>query len=219
MPISATPAILIVAPPTLQRQGLVATLRDARPDIDLKATADLPTLPDCLRTDEPTLVILDAALTNDALDFLIERIRDVCPDQRMLVLGGRRLPFHISRLIVEMGGGMLLASRATPADLLGAVARLLGESEPEPMNTFPDAKGIYAARHPAKQPASGLSNRELQVLRLIAADYSSKEIASHLSISVRTVETHRRLLLEKMGARTIVGVVLEAVRHGWLQIV
>lgn len=59
-----------------------------------------------------------------------------------------------------------------------------------------------------------LSERELEVLALICQEYTSKEIAEQLFISVRTVEGHRRGLQEKTGARNIVGLVLYAVKHG-----
>ena len=58
-----------------------------------------------------------------------------------------------------------------------------------------------------------LSERELDVLRLLCQEYTSKEIADKLYISYRTVEGHRRRMQEKTGARNIVGLVLYAVRH------
>ena len=60
------------------------------------------------------------------------------------------------------------------------------------------------------------SARELEVLRLVVADHCNEEIANNLFISVRTVETHRRNLLQKAGARTLVGLVARAVREGWV---
>lgn len=59
-----------------------------------------------------------------------------------------------------------------------------------------------------------LSDREFEVLDLICKEYTSKEIADKLFISVRTVDGHRRNLQEKIGARNIAGLVLYAVRNG-----
>lgn len=217
---SAAATVLVVAPPTLQRQGLLATLRDARPDLPVTTTADTRTLPERLRRGAPALLILDAALPGVALDEVVEQVRTNHPNQRILMLGGRRLPFAVARLVVEMGGRMLLARRATPADLVAAVARLLGDESTSFLS--PDAQEprcAYARRHPVDAaPISLFSSRELEVLRLVAEDYSSQEIAARLFISVRTVETHRRLLLEKAGARSMIGLVLQAVRAGWLEV-
>ena len=218
---AATTMVLVVAPPSLQRQGLLATLRDARPDLPIATTADTGALPERLQRKPPTLLILDAALRDVALDDLIEQLRRVCPRQRILVLGGKKLPFVIARLIVEMGGGVLLTKHATPADLLAAVARLIGEAAPDqPAPNEPDVAEptiAYAAASSASpSPLVLFSPRELDVLRLVAADYTSQEIAARLCISLRTVDAHRRLLLEKAGARSMIGLVLQAVRSGWL---
>lgn len=59
-----------------------------------------------------------------------------------------------------------------------------------------------------------LSDRELEVLTLICKEYTSKEIADQLFISVRTVEGHRRSLQEKTGSRNLAGLVLYAVNNG-----
>jgi DNA-binding CsgD family transcriptional regulator len=55
--------------------------------------------------------------------------------------------------------------------------------------------------------AAGLSTREREVLKLIAAGMTTKEIAAQLSISVPTVETHRAHLLAKTGSRNVAGLV------------
>jgi DNA-binding NarL/FixJ family response regulator len=58
-----------------------------------------------------------------------------------------------------------------------------------------------------------LTLRELEILRLVAKEMSTNEIAEKLFISVPTVETHRRNLMQKIGARSVVGMVLFAVKH------
>ncbi len=59
-----------------------------------------------------------------------------------------------------------------------------------------------------------LSDRELDVLKLIAAEQSSQQIASQLFVSVPTVETHRRHLFQKLNVKSVVGLVKFAFRHG-----
>lgn len=215
-PAASDVTILIVAPPTLQRQGLLATLREGVPALTLTTTANPEALPDLLRREGPTLLILDASLSGSPLPELLEKVRIIRPSQRVLVLGGRRLPFRVSRLIVEMGGGLLLARRATPADLLEAVTRLIGETD---VGAVDETFSMYGRRSSASQSAVVFSPRELEILRLVAADCTSQEIAAHLFISIRTVDAHRRGLLEKAGVRSMVGLVLQAVRSGWLEMV
>jgi DNA-binding NarL/FixJ family response regulator len=63
-------------------------------------------------------------------------------------------------------------------------------------------------------PMLGLSDRELEVLKLIATEQSSQEIADQLFVSVKTVETHRRHLFQKLNVKSVVGLVKYAFRHG-----
>jgi DNA-binding NarL/FixJ family response regulator len=58
------------------------------------------------------------------------------------------------------------------------------------------------------------SPRELEVLRLVVDDRCNREIADSLYLSVRTIESHRRALLQKSGTRTLVGLVAWALREG-----
>lgn len=63
-----------------------------------------------------------------------------------------------------------------------------------------------------------LTPRELEVLRLIARDYSTAKIAEKLFISERTVETHRKNIFSKTNARTVVGLVRYALQHGYVEL-
>lgn len=62
-----------------------------------------------------------------------------------------------------------------------------------------------------------LTGREIEIIQLIAKELSSHEIAAALSISIPTVETHRRNLMQKLGVKSVVGVVKYAMRHGLVQ--
>ena len=63
-----------------------------------------------------------------------------------------------------------------------------------------------------------ITEREIEVLKLIADEYSNSEIAERLFISVRTVDTHRRNLLEKLGVKNTAGLVKYAIQNGLLDI-
>ncbi len=64
-----------------------------------------------------------------------------------------------------------------------------------------------------------LSNRELEILRLISFEYTSLEIGKELFISVPTVETHRRNIMGKLGARNAAGMVRRGIENGLLSFV
>jgi two-component system response regulator NreC len=62
-----------------------------------------------------------------------------------------------------------------------------------------------------------LSEREAEVLRLVAWGYTNKEAAGYLSLSVKTVETHKANLMEKLDLKSRVEIVRYALRQGWLR--
>ena len=68
-----------------------------------------------------------------------------------------------------------------------------------------------------KSEGNILTEREMEVLKLIADEYSNPEIAEKLFISVRTVDTHRRNLLDKLGVKNTAGLVKYAIKHGLLE--
>jgi DNA-binding NarL/FixJ family response regulator len=63
-------------------------------------------------------------------------------------------------------------------------------------------------------PAAELTGREREVLQLIAEGWSTKKIALHLHVSVKTVETHRAKIMKKLGVRTIADLTKHAIREG-----
>lgn len=59
-----------------------------------------------------------------------------------------------------------------------------------------------------------LTKREQEVLELIANELTTEQIAQHLNVSVPTIESHRHNLLQKMGAKSVVGLIKEAIKQG-----
>ena len=67
--------------------------------------------------------------------------------------------------------------------------------------------------NPKTNIASILSNRELEIIRLITLEYNNNDIAEHLEISKRTVETHRKNIFKKTKVKIIVGLVVLALKN------
>ena len=59
-----------------------------------------------------------------------------------------------------------------------------------------------------------LTKREQEILELIANELTTEQIAQHLNVSVPTIESHRHNLLQKMGAKSVVGLIKEAIKQG-----
>lgn len=61
-----------------------------------------------------------------------------------------------------------------------------------------------------------LTKRELEVLKLIAQELTTEQIADYLNISISTVESHRRNMFKKVKVSSVVGLVIEALKQGWV---
>ena len=76
---------------------------------------------------------------------------------------------------------------------------------------------LFGRARQDEQSGATLSEREAEVLRLIAAGYSNKEIAGRLSLSVKTVEAHKANAMRKLGLSGRIDIVKYAVLQGWLE--
>jgi DNA-binding NarL/FixJ family response regulator len=194
------PAVLLAAEPSLYRTGLVALLQEQWPALPLVLTADTTQLIDLVQQQAFQVIILDGVLPGRMLPGLLQRLHQERPSQRMLVLDAGGQP----QLTTQPAAPQLLVPRHTaPNRLAATLAPWLGET---PCQGKP-------ARSLRPVPTR-FSPRELEVLRLVVDDRCNREIADSLYLSVRTIESHRRALLQKSGTRTLVGLVAWALREG-----
>jgi len=138
-------------------------------------------------------------------------------DTKVLVLS-----MHASRTYVEevlrAGAAGYIVKNAASQDLLNAIdAVRSGVSYLSPVITQQVVDAI--ARPPDASPSgiASLTDREREVLQLIAESLSSKEIASMLCVSLKTVDSHRSNLMEKLGIHKVSGLVRFAIRTGLVE--
>jgi two-component system nitrate/nitrite response regulator NarL len=117
---------------------------------------------------------------------------------------------------VQMGARGFALKTAPSEELIKAI-EIVQRGEP-----FFPGQSMTSARQTAKKepapPSSGLFDREKEVLIHLAAGYSNKDIAELLSISVRTVESHRARLMKKLNIHTIAGLTRYALAHGYISL-
>jgi len=203
-------AVLLAAPPTLHRLGLTVILQETWPELLLSTTPDPDQLPVLLQQHSYALVIADGTMPGSSLPAQLLPLHVRHPRQQLLVLTSRRMPV-VARQQLASSGYSLLSRQATPKEVVTLVGDLLSRAETSALPTH-----SAPTRH--NGPATPLSRRELEVLRLVVDDCCNQEIADRLYVSVRTVESHRRALLQKTGAKTLVGLVVQAVREGWVNV-
>ena len=206
--ISSIPTALVAAAPSLLRQGLTAILRERWPLLQLVLTADATQVADLVTQTPFGLLVLDEALPGRAVPRLVAHLQAARPAQRLVVLTEGPLAVPPQGAATAATAALLRLSRNIPPQALVAA-----------LTAWLDGPNAATLAHRPARPQAVVepfSPRELQVLRLVVADQCNEEIADHLCLSVRTVESHRRTLLHKAGTRTLVGLAVRAVREGWV---
>jgi DNA-binding NarL/FixJ family response regulator len=146
---------------------------------------------------------------------LLGRVARAHPRCRVLVLTAHDDPAHV-RAVLAAGGSGHLAKSGTPWELLEAIRTLhRGHS---PVHTAGEARpaGQGSRPHPVHASALVLSRREREVLELLARGHTNREIAGKLGVGVRTVETYRSRLTEKLGLLSRADMVAYALETGLL---
>jgi DNA-binding NarL/FixJ family response regulator len=141
-------------------------------------------------------------------------IRQAAPDARVLILSMQDDP-HYVREAFEAGASGYVLKEAADTEVVGAVrAVAAGERYVHPvLGARLVAAEADARRHAEADP---LSEREREVLRLLALGHTNQEIAKMLFISVRTAETHRAHIMQKLRLTTRAELVRYALQHGLL---
>lgn len=209
---SETHTVLLVDDHPLLRQGIARALGS---EPDLEVVGEGSTLEEGLeaaRELEPDLVILDLGLDeSDGLDA-IPRIRRAAGG-RVLILSMFDEAVYAERCLKAGASGYVMKEEASEV-LVDAVRRVLAGEV-----VVSDAMRRRLVRRVAGRSDGGsveeLTDRELQVFRLVGEGRSTREIAEGLHLSVKTIETHRAKLMRKLGLENANQLVHRAV--SWVQ--
>jgi len=165
---------------------------------------------------DPDLVVVDMSMPGLNGVQVTAQLRMVRPNRKVLALTVHEDAGYLRQLLVAGGSGYVL-KRAAATELVQAIRAVAAGG------TYLDAAVSERVvnnfmRPPSPQTASAadLSDRETEVVRLIAQGYSNKEVAAKLRLSVKTVETYKARSMEKLGMRSRVDIVRYATKQGWL---
>ncbi len=201
------------------RQGLVALLQDA-PDIDIVAEAgDGITAINLARTHHPDVALLDISMPGMNGLEAAQKIREVSPNTRLLFLTMHADDEYIIQALRFGGTGYVLKD-ADAGTLLDAVRRVhRGESylSPEVSQTI-IRRVINEQAEQHGDSHENLTCRERQILQLIAESKTNREIGERLKISIKTVQTHRANLMNKLDIHDQTSLVKYAIRHGLVKL-
>ena len=203
---------------TLVRAGL-RKLLESMPEVEVVGEAAdglaLLALAESLR---PRLVLMDIAMPGlNGLDATARLLKS-WPDVRVLILSMHQNEEYV-RQALRHGASAYILKDAAPLELeLAIQAVMRGETYLSPAVSNGVVSDYVTRLRGDEKPSGQLTPRQREVLQLVAEGYSTKEIARRLSLSVKTVDTHRTQLMKQLDIHEVAGLVRYALRTGLISL-
>ena len=217
MTIPLVTRILIADDHAIVRSGLKKVL-DAKPDLEVVAEAEdgAQAVEKALR-DDVHLAILDVSMPRMTGIQAAAELHKRKPELKTLMLSMHDSEQFLFESLKAGASGYVLKSEAD-TDIVDAVrATMRGDSYLYPSAVATLVRDYVERGGRGEEQFDVLTPRELEVLKLIAEAYTSKEIAEALFISIKTVDRHRQNILDKLGMRDRVELTRYAIRRGLIQ--
>ena len=166
---------------------------------------------------QPDMVIVEIALNGIDGIGLIKSIRMQFPQMPILVLSLQEECFYAERAFRAGASGYVM-KRETPHHLMSAICSVLKGNLylSQKMSALVLTKYLNGRTRDAGSPQTSLSNRELEVFQLIGQGHRTRMIAESLRLSIKTVETHRAHIMEKLNLRNSIELLQRAMQ--WIEL-
>ena len=165
---------------------------------------------------QPDIVVMDVTMPELNGLKATKQLKQLCPQMKILTLTRHTDDGYLQELLRAGASGYVLKQSAS-TELLRAIRAISNGGNYLDPAIAGRVMGNYAHRQIDVNAQNNLSEREMEVLRQIAWGYSNKEIAGHLSISVKTVESHKANAMRKLDIGSRIDIVRFAILQGWLQ--
>jgi DNA-binding NarL/FixJ family response regulator len=211
--------VLLAEDHTIVRKGLRALLAD-EPDFEVIAEAEDGS--EAVRMAQqlrPDVVLMDFSMPGLNGLEATRQIKRWIPQVKVLVLTRYADEEHVSQ-VLRAGASGYVVKRAAPAELVLAIRAVYrGEPFLSPTVSRTVIEGyVRQAEATAKDSYEQLTDREREVLQLIAEGHSSREIAERLCIGEKTVRTHRANLMDKLDLHSTAELTQYAIRRGMISL-
>lgn len=196
--------ILIVDDHPFVREGLKQLLAGQSDFVLQGEAASVQAAQTAIQGEEPDVAVVDLALGPDDGIELVRWIRSGHPNVRVLVLSMQDEALYAERLL-RLGVSGYVMKNVAGTDFLGALRKVArGQRHVSSAMGERLLSQVARGRSPAadEDPVSALTDRELEVFRLIGEGISTREISQRLDLSMKTVDAHRRHMREKLNLRS-----------------
>ena len=206
--------VVVVDDHAVVRAGLRRVL-EAEPDIEVVGEAG--TARDAIletRAAKPDVILLDVVMPGESGIDTLPKLQKEAPAAKVLVLSMQDDPRYVREAFAAGASGYVL-KEAADSEVVAAVREVAAGNRY--LHPALGARLIFAEEEErAATEADPLSDREREVLRLLALGHTNQEIAQMLYISVRTAETHRSHIMQKLRLKTRAELVRYALANGLL---
>lgn len=201
----------------LVREGL-KMLVESQPDMEVVAeVGDGNAALNQAKELQPDIIILDISMPRLNGLEATKKLKQFCPDTKVITLTRHNETGYLKQLLSSGVSGYVLKQSAS-SELIRAIRAVAqGTTYLDPAITNKVIEGYVKEKADIPQKSHKmLSNREEEVLRLIALGYSNKEVGAKLSVSVKTIEAHKANSLKKLELHSRIDIVRYAFLRGWL---
>ena len=208
--------VLLADAHAVVREGL-KHLIEVQPDLLVVAeAADAEEMLDQAEKHAPDVVVMDVSMGAYAGAQVTRDLLKRFPKVRILAFTAHEDRSYVHQILQAGARGYVL-KRAAPDELIGAIRAVAAQGLYVDPRVAGKLLAVFAQRRALVRDSHvELSEREAEVLRLIAQGFTNKEISAQLGVSVKTVETYKARSMEKLGLRSRVDIVRTATERGWL---
>jgi len=207
--------VLIADDHAIVREGLKQIVADV-PDIDVAGEAkDGHEALDMISKNNYDVVLLDISMPGMSGLDVLKQLRSQKPQLRVLILSIYPEEQYAVRTL-KAGASGYLTKESAPDELVAAI-RKVSSGGNYISRSLGERLVANLRRDDSKQPHEALSDREFQVMRMIASGKKGKEIAEELLLSVKTVSTYRRRVLDKLGIKNNSALIRYAMQNRLLE--
>ena len=206
--------VLLADDHALLRKGIRAVLASL-PDVEVVAeSADGREALALIERLQPDVAVLDVTMSGlNGLEVAV-RAASVAPRTKVLILSMHAQEAYVAQALRAGVAGYLLKDSTDDELPLALRAMSRGEVYLSPKISKQVVERYVKSASAEPDPLAGLTTRQREILQLVAEGKSSKEIAALLDLSVKTVESHRGQIMDRLGVHDLTGLVRFAVRVG-----